>query len=1063
MKNRLLLCFLILSATFAGAQTETATLRGIVTDPSNLNVPGAEIVLTDLATNQEVRRVLSDGNGNFEIPALKPGLYRVKVDLSGFRSFIADSLKLDPGQIRRLDIALQVGTTAETVTVTAGAAVIQTETGTISGELDQKKFLDRPLVDVYPSPLALMTTMPGIQGNGWNIVMSGISDRNKQTWAMDGIANDTMGDQNDNPAFFETVQVTPVNGGADSARAANFNMVSKRGTDIWHAAAFYKHENAGLNAREYFSPKKTPYILHEWEGEVNGPIWKNHTYFFFAWFQQQIPLGSWYNGSVPTVKMRNGDFSQFSTAIKDPITGQPFPNKIIPSTRFSDVSKKVLENYVPLPNQGAENTFTNNYGFQWPYNNDLYKGDWPYFRVDHRFNDKNSTYFRWMQRKTPYILVSNNLPAFTRTRLRDHRQMVASDTHVFSPALINSFSFGRSTDSILDGEEEKGFKPLTGDAAVKTIGLQGVNPKNYSSQGFPAMTISGLSTLATASNGGVDNMTTDNYINTFIDVLTWSKGKHILKFGAEYRMFGFLSGAINNQVYGAFNFNGSFSGIGFADFLLGIPYTSARLDPLFNRPNSSKQVGIYVNDSFKVTPKLTIDWGLRWDYYSEATFEDNIMFNWDPKTGNVIVTPEGAQKINPLYPVNTIKVVTGDVVASPKLSNFRPRISAAYRLAKNMVIRGGYGEFTESWGYPGRLQSGGPFQLTESYTNQIVNNAALFTFPNPFPASLASASVPSQSVTAVPMETENGVIRQYNLTMEREFGRGIGIRASYIGSHGSGFNYSLNTNKPKAGTVKFTNSMRPYPQFVSTTEYRTDGLWNYNSLQFEVMKRMGSITFNSNWTWSNNLNNYSITENPYNVTDRWSRDGSNRKHYWVNSAMWMLPFGKGRRYMSNASPIAEQLLGGWTMQGVFTWASGTYFSPAFAGSDPSNTNTSGGLPDRVADGNKSGSAQSRTQWFDPAAFKVPANGTFGNSGGNILLSYPIHVTHLSVAKAFPITERFKLTLTGAFSNLFNQPHFQTMNTTITSPDPGMFTSTRPNYEPEKQSYRQLDLKLRLEW
>ncbi len=823
MRFRLLLLILVLSAVTAFAQTEKATLRGTVTDQSGAIVPGVEIVVTDLTTNVEARRSLSDGNGNFEIPDLKPGTYRVRVEMSGFRPFVADDLKLDAGLVRRHDINLQIGTTSETVTVTAGAALIQTETGTISGELDQKKFLDRPLVDVYPSPLALMTTMPGIQGNGWNLVMSGISDRQKQTWAMDGVANDTAGDQNDNPSFFEAVQVTPVNGGADNARAANFNMVSKRGSDTWHAAAYYKHENAGLNAREYFSPTKTPYILHEWEAEVNGPIWKDHTYFFFAWFQQIIPLGSWKNASVPTLKMREGDFSQFGKVIKDPLTGQPFQGNVIPASRFSDVSKKVLELYIPKPNQGADDLFTNNFGFWWPYNSDLYKGDWPFVRVDHKFNEKNSAYFRWMRRKTPYLLVGN-LPFATRTRLRDHRQMVFSDTHVFSPAIVNSFTFGRQTDLILDGEEEKGVKPLTGDTVVKAIGLEGVNPKGYSSMGFPDMTISGLTSVAGAANGGVNNVNVDNGINTFIDYLTWSRGKHLLKFGGEYRQFWFLSGTIDRRVYGAFNFNGSYTGIGFADFLLGIPYTSTRLDPLFNRRNTSKQLGFYVNDSIKVTQKLTIDWGLRWDYYSEGTFDDGVMFNWDPQTGNVVVTPEGAAKIHPLYP-KTITVVTGDVVASPKMTNYRPRISAAYRLTNTMVIRGGYGEFTETWGYPGRLQSGGPFQLTESYNNVITNGVPLFTFPNPFPSSLAAANVPSQSVTAVPTETNNGVIRQYNVTLEREFG-GIGVRLSYIGSLGSSFNYSLNTNKPRPGTEKFTNSMRPFPQFVNTTKYRNDGRWH---------------------------------------------------------------------------------------------------------------------------------------------------------------------------------------------------------------------------------------------
>jgi len=189
----------LLAVAPAAAQSDRATLRGTVTDPTSALVPGAEITVTETATNIEARRISSDANGNYEIPGLKPGTYRVKADKAGFRSFIAESMLLDAGQVRRVDITLQVGATAETITVQAGAALIQTDTGVISGELDKKKFLDRPLVDVYPSPLALMTTMPGIQGNGWNLVMAGISDRNKQTWAMDGVANDTS------PKFLLTV------------------------------------------------------------------------------------------------------------------------------------------------------------------------------------------------------------------------------------------------------------------------------------------------------------------------------------------------------------------------------------------------------------------------------------------------------------------------------------------------------------------------------------------------------------------------------------------------------------------------------------------------------------------------------------------------------------------------------------------------------------------------------------------------------------------------------------------------------------------------------------------
>ncbi len=1056
--------FLLFAAFSVFAQTEKATLRGVVTDQSGAIVPGAEIVVIELDTNIEARRVVSDSHGNYEIPDLKPKLYRIKADKAGFRGVITDNVLLDAGQVRRVDIALSVGAVNESVTVVAGAAVIQTDTGAIVGEINSKKFADVPLVDVYPSPLALLTTTPGIQGNGWNLVMSGISDRNKQTWAMDGVANDTAGDQNDNPNFFETVQVTPVNGGADAARAVNFNMVSKHGGSGFHGGVYYKHENSALNARAFYDPKKVPYILHEGEAEIGGPIIKNRTFFFAAWMHQIIPLGSFSLVTMPSSLMRTGDFSQFSTAIKDPMTGQPFPNKMIPSARWSSVSQKMMNSYMPAPNYGAAGALTTNYGWIFPYNSDLYKGDWPMFRIDHKFTSKNNFYVRWMQRKTPYIRPGAT-PDLTWTQARDHRQLAASDTHVLSSNMTNDFTFGHQTDHLLIGEQEKGFTPLFGDDVVKALGLQGVNAKNYHIQGFPATTISGLTTL-NSNNGGVDNTDQNNGINTFTDTLTWNKGRHVMRFGAEVRAFWFLSGNISNQVFGNFNFNGSITGVGFGDFLLGIPFTATRLDPLVLRRNTSKQMGYFFSDSFKVTQKLTVDWGLRWDYYSLPTYDDGLMYNWDEKTGNVIVQQEALSKVNPLYP-KTINIVAGQVVPSPSKHNFRPRISAAYRLGNKMVVRGGYGEFTETFGsYTQRLPGPAPFQLSESYNNVITGGVPLFQFPNPFPGSLASASVPSQSVTAIPRQTDNGVIRQYNVTIEREINRGIGLRVSYIGSRGNGFNYTFNENKPQASTIPFTTARRPFPQFVNTTVYRNDGLWHYDSLQAEVSKRAGQFIFNSNYTFANNMNNYSVTEDPYNITNRWARDGSDRRHYWVTSTTWLIPVGKGRRFLSSSPWIVDELLGGWAMQTISTFASGGYFSPSFSGSDPSNTNTVGGLPDRVAD-NSTFDSHATPQWFNQAgylqAFKAPQAGHYGNSGANILQGQGINVHHLSLAKTFPITERFKTTFTGQISNIMNHPHFNNPNTNISNPNPGLMTSVIPNYNPEKQGFRQIDLKLRIEW
>jgi Carboxypeptidase regulatory-like domain/TonB dependent receptor len=1029
-----------------------------VTDPTGGVVPQAVITVTEVATNID-HQVTTDANGNYEVPELKPGTYRVKADRTGFKTFIAGSVLLDVGQVRRVDVPLQVGATADTITVEAGAALITTDSGTIGGDLDtRKKYPDTPLVDIYPSPLALLTTTPGIQGNGWNVVMGGISDRNKQTWAMDGIANDTTGDQNDNPNFFEVVQVTTVNGTADNARAADFNMVSRHGSNSFHGGAYYKHENAALNARNFFDPGKTPYIFHEWEVEASGRIIKNRTFFFLGWMHQSIPLGSYRLTSMPTLLMRDGNFSQFSTVLRDPTNGQPFPDKIIPKSRFSSVATAVQNLYIPPPNTGGPNALSINLGWVFPYNSDLYKGDWPFLRFDHKLTQKNDIYVRWMKRLTPYV-TPGPTPLLFNTSARDHRQLAVSDTHLFSNTLINTFTFGHQTDFQHAGEEEKGVSPLAGDDVVKAIGLQGVNPQGYHTEGFPQMTISGITTLS-MNNGALNNISNDSGINTFEDTLTWNKGRHVIKAGAEYRHFYNCCGTISTQVYGNFSFNGTYTGLGYGDFLLGIPFNSTRLSPLVNRLNHQNQSGLFITDTFKISQRLTLDYGLRWDYYGAPISNDGLMYNFNPDNGDLIVAQGTLSKVHPLFP-KTIHVVEGKVVGDPDKNNFRPRISVAYRLSDKFVLRGGYGEFTETYSYFSRLLNTGPYQLAESYTNVLTNGVPLFTFPNPFPSSLAAATVPGQGVTGYPLKTNNGVIRQYNFTIEREM-HGVGLRASYIGSRGAGFNYNLNIDKPQPSTTPFSAARNPYPQYNSVSVTRTDGLWHYDSLQLQAQKRMGSFTFDTSWTWANNMNNYSITENPY-ALGRWQRDGADRRQYIVASGTWAVPVGKGRRFMSSAPAAVDRVLGGWNLQAISTFASGGYFSPGFSGTNPSNTNTSGGLPDRIADGNLSGDNRNFRQWFDPTAFAIPQPGHFGNSGGNILVGQGINVQHLSIAKTFPIFEQLRMTFTGQLANLFNHPHFNNPNSTINNPNPGLFTSQIAQYNPEKQGARQIALKIRLEW
>jgi hypothetical protein len=1057
-----ILLLLVLGAAALLPQTDRATLRGTVTDPSGSVVPNSQVLVQQVGTNVD-RRLTTDENGNYEAPALIPGHYLIKVENTGFRAFQAEDVLLDAGQTRRFDIALQVGSATESVTVTGGAQLIQTENGAISGELDKKQFLDRPVVDVYPSPLALMTTMPGIQGNGWNLVMSGVTDRNKQQWQMDGVANDTTGDQLDNPAFFETVQVNEVSSGSDMTRATSFNMISKHGANDWHASAYYKHENSGLNATETFAKaagtRKPPYILHEADADFSGPVIKNRTWFYVAWIHQAIPLGSYTLRNTPTLQERNGDFSQFAT-IKDPFNNlTPFPGNQIPVNRFSPVSQKVMDLYYPKPNLGGPNTFTNNYGWYFPYNSDLYKGDWPFFRIDQKISNSNNLYVRWMRRKTPYIRPGSGFEAEVYTQARDHRQTVVSDTHVFSPTLVNIFTFGHQTDYFIQGEQEKSVTPLFGDDVVKAIGLQGVNPNNYHTMGFPQMTVQSLSTLYNG-DGYSNNVMNNDGTNTFSENLTWNKGKHVMKFGGEFRHYWFFSGALPNGVFGSFNFNGSIAGNGFAEFLLGVPFTATRLNPIPNRTSHDKQMGAFFSDTFKITPKLTLDYGIRWDWYGITTYDDGLMYNFNLADGKLVVSQDSLGKVNALYPKN-IPIEVGQVVPNVPWHNIHPRFSAAYRLNNKTVLRGGYGEYTDSWSYTARRPGASPFQLSETYNNVISSTGPLFNFPNPFPASLSSATVPSQSVTVLPLDTKIGTIRQINFTIEREV-RNLGLRLSYIGMRNTGLAYgTYNMDKPQPSTNTFVQSMRPYNLFTAVNVFGDNGTVHYNSLQGEVQKRMGSFTFNSSFTWSKNMYNWADLENPYNP-NQWARDAANRDRYWVTSFNWDLPFGKQQKFLATAPAIVDKILGGWTTRFISTIASPTYVSPSYGGSDPSGTNTVGGLPDAISSPYANFN-RTINQWFNPAAYAAPQKGHFGNASPNSLEGYGINVQHISLAKGFQITERLRATFTGSFSNMFNHPHFNAINTNITNPNPGMFTSTRPNYEPEKTSYRQVDVKFRIAW
>lgn len=1063
------ICFLFSIALLG--QTDLSTIRGVATDPSGAVVPNLQITITDVDRNTS-RAATTGQDGNYEIPFLVPGLYQMTATGAGFKEFVADQIRITSRETRRIDITLEVGAVGTQVSVTANAAVIATEGSQVAAGFNNTSFVDSPLSQSF-FPQAYMTTLPNVQtdAGGWGLRFAGQSG-NQVAESLDGVVSDGPVNLVQNMFDFEELQVVAVNNSAEFSRVANFTMAGRGGSNAFHGRAYMDFVNSAVNARSTFTPFKVPYKEHRGNGNVNGPIFKDRTFFYGSYSIVRIPSSTFYNRNVPTRAFRSGDFSALlrqtpAVTVRDPLTmtggvpatGTPFPGNIVPQSRFNTVSRRVQDTFIPEPNQLGPDARSSNFGFihRWPI--DLFKWDSVTGRIDHKISDRNQLFGRYINRLTPYVLAGNFPNVGTWTRMRHHHSVVVSDTHTFSPTLVTNWRWGWIKDDIRDGGTIDGFSPVTGDQVIQTLGIQGVNPRGHKAMGFPVMDITGVSTLRVNPGGTVNDRHDFEYTNN----TTWSFRSHVVKFGGDLRTFADNRSVIAEGSYGNFAFNGNLSGEAYADFLLGLPFNSSRLDPLTGRQYRGYELGLFITDTWKVNRKLTLDFGLRWDYFGATKLLDNLQFNWDRESGAVIVPQESIGKISPLYPPN-ITVRAGQVVPTPAKDNFRPRVGAAYRVRDTFVVRGGYGQYTESLGAFHRFQETGPFVLAESFNNleEFRAGRTPLTFPNPFPQRLG-AIVASQNISGYPVNTDNGVIHQFNLSIEKEL-RQIGLRASYIGSRSRGLNYNLGINKPRASTTTFAQARRPYPQFVNATYSLSDGRSTYDSVQFEAKKTFGSFTFNAHYTLANAMSDFLNLQDPYDHYF-WNREQYNSRHRAVITTTWDLPFGRKRRFLTNAPKLVDLALGGWQTQTATFFQSGQYFSPSFSGADPSNTNTVGGLPDRISNGNLSPGERVVNRWFDAGAFAAPPIGRFGNSGVNILEGPGLNLHHLSVVKEFPITERWKFVFQPSIANIFNHPHYAFPASNITVPGQvARITGHQGGGAPrEKSAWREITLRARIEF
>jgi Carboxypeptidase regulatory-like domain/TonB dependent receptor len=1082
--------FLVWCCSMASGQTTFGSITGTVTDPNGGAIPGAQVTVTNEDTNA-ARHFTTEANSVYTVPDLEAGIYSVRVEAKGFSTWERPHLNLYPRQVLNVDVHLTVGAISTVVTVTSPSPVIDTETASVTFTHTSKELLDLPLTareDDTDDDFAVYN--PGVARDGCGFLYANGVPGNDTTYLSDGIMEMADPDTTGNGAFIQPgvesladasylISTAP----AEYSTPTNLILTTKSGTNQFHGSAFWDYNGDVFNARNYFATGVPFGISDDFAVSAEGPIKKDKLFFFADWEGLFNRVDDVLNATTALPQWRTGDFSNLlsqGVIITNPFTGQPFPNNQITPSLITSSSQSLQTFFYPLPNYGATGLQAGNWRglFPQPERFTLNPLD---VRIDYNVRPADSVFGRLTIRKMPLSASINLLPPVGEFSQTWHvHQGVLSWTHTFSPNLLNEARAGVS-------RVAKNLDPAgDGGQILSQAGIQGVGNLE-GLLGVPQLSITGVS----GSNGTIPQGLVASTTIQFIDNLSWSRGAHSLKFGADIVRDRDDTLYYNMTQFGQFNFTGSFSGFGYADFLLGLPQTTSLTTPL-PRPYERGIIwGVYAQDAWKVSPRLTLNYGVRYEWASPYYEKGGRIASFDPTTQALVVPNNGFDKISPLTPSN-IPVVTASSAGYPAQSliqtsktNFYPRIGVAYKLdadAKS-VIRAGYGMYGDLL-YGGLIMpiaGGVPFTSSESFTNKITNGVPLLLFPNPFLG--AGGVAPTANVVGVNPKISRPYIEQWDVVFDHQIGS-VGFSLGYVGTHATNLIYARNLDQPQPSTTPFSFSETPFPNLQSVKWLTNGGSESYNALQVSVRKTAGrNLILNAGYTWAKDLTDqdalYPVGQEIQNQFDLAAERGNNPlvpRNRFTATAVYSLPIGRGQYFQKNMSKIADGILGGWRTTYVVSLQSGLYFTPSFDGFDPSNTNNFGGRPDVVPGVSVIPSGgRTVTEWFNPAAFKIPgcpdndpvcsnpANiGRFGNAGVNTLEGPSLKNLDFGLFKDFHILERGTLEFQSIFSNVLNHPNFALPAADISSTSTaGLITSTAGSYLPGSSASRKINLALRL--
>jgi carboxypeptidase family protein/TonB-dependent receptor-like protein len=1042
----LMLAFLIMLPSVASAQTYRASVRGTVTDPNGAAIPGAEIRVINQA-NGDTRVVSSDSGGEYAVTALDAGEYRMTVTATGFTTLPQD-LTLKVNQELRVNAQLMVPSVqTDQQMIVAGPDDLKKDSASIGTVIENRQVSGLPLDGRNFFELSLLVpgaapAAPGSAGSArgdFSFNVNGARE-DSNNFLLDGVYNidpklNTFGVRPPVDAIREFEMLTSSYDASFGRNpGAQVNVVLKSGTNELHGSLFEFHRNAAWDARNFFAPAgegKPKYIRNQFGGSIGGPIRRDRTFIFGDYEGTRSREGITRITNVPTLRERNGDFSQslFGLPI-DPFTGMTFPGGVIDPLFIHPVGRAIAALY-PLPNR---NEPFRNFVSSPTQSDDNDSFD---VRVDHRLNERADLTFRYSfgdrNLFEPFTGPALSLvPGFGDTVKRRSQNAMAALTLVLTPNLVNEtrVAFSRVAASV------------TQEASTlnSELGLPTISP-NPRDAGLSFITVTGLSPLGDEGNNPQNSVT-----NVFqvINSSSYVQGRHLIKFGGDIR-FSQQNAFRDVESRGRLTFSpfAQISGNALADLLLGFPLLTsvARVDnPQHIRTQS---YNFFFNDSVRVNSRLTLNGGLRYEFNSPPVDAADRANVYDLSSRSLVR-------------VGTNGVPRSGVEADK--NNFAPRVGLAWTIDREekTVLRAGYGIYYD--------QSALAPAEALYFNSPFFDNNIFFSLPglpltlgDPFPV-FFPFPLPD-SALAIQRDLRTAYMQHWNLNLQRELGRNGVVELAYVGSKGTKLLTARDINQPLPSVLPpgLPFVPRPDPRFddIDLLESRANS--NYHSLQARWQQRLSrGLAALVSYTWAKSIDDASnffssagdpnFPQNSYDVRAERGRSNFDVRHRLSVSYSYDLPFGKGKSYLADNGWVST-LLTGWQSFGIVTLQSGRPFTVALLSEiDNSGTGRSilgFGANDRPnVVGDPSLGTRSPDRWFNTAAFAFPPPGTFGNAGRNILEGPGFQNVNASLVKNTNLTERVNLQFRAEVFNLFNHPNFNLPDNFLGSPTFGKISSAR---------------------